>query len=170
MQIVKDPQQMTIEIITTGGTIDKLYNPLDGYLSFTSSFLPTMLDQANHQLDVMITPLFAVDSLDMTDSHRKKLLDHIIQSPYEKILITHGTDTMPETAEFLKANVTDKTIVLTGAMIPYNVANSDALFNLGSALMALQLQAQGVHIVIQGKAFLAGNVKKDRQAGRFIEK
>lgn len=158
---------MTIELITTGGTIDKIYQPTTGEIVFDKSFLPEMLARGNSLADIQINHLMAIDSLDMTETDRVMLLQHIQQSKAKQIIITHGTDTMPETATILMQENLDKTIVLTGAMIPYSINNSDALFNLGGAVLSVQLLPVGVYISINGKIFNAGNVQKNKTKGFF---
>ena len=158
---------MTIELITTGGTIDKEYNPLTGELIFSTSFIASMLQQSRCQADIKITPLLAVDSLDMTDIERKILQTHIAKSSAKRILITHGTDTMAQTAAYIHANISDKTLVFMGAMIPFSIQQSDALFNLGAGVIAAQTLPVGCYIVMNGKVFMEGEVSKNKTKGCF---
>jgi L-asparaginase len=162
--------------IVTGGTIDKqpVYLP-DGTFDnnskvFEQTHLPEMLEKARFQEEYSIQTLFMVDSLDMTDDLRAKVATAIAESPQAKVIVTHGTDTMPETGRFLAADsrLKAKTIVLTGAMLPYSVGEaSDALFNLGNAIAYADSLPVGVYVAMNGKAFDAANVRKDREAGLF---
>lgn len=158
---------MPIKILITGGTFDKEYNELTGHLFFKHTHLPEMLNLGRSILDVKFETLMMMDSLDMTEEHRSIIASHCINSEEKKIVITHGTDTMPETAEYLASKITDKTIVLTGAMIPYKFGSSDGLFNLGSALSFVQILPPGVYIAMNGKYFLAGKVRKNKREGVF---
>jgi L-asparaginase len=158
---------MSIRIFITGGTFDKEYNELTGQLFFKDTHLPEMLVLGRSRLDVSVRTLMMIDSLDMTETDRELITDHCIKCETDKIIITHGTDTMSETAKVLSEKVKDKTIVITGAMIPYKFGSSDGLFNLGSALAFVQSLDKGVYVVMNGKCFKAGNVRKNRQTGEF---
>jgi L-asparaginase len=158
---------MAIKILITGGTIDKMYNHLNGELIFTKSNLPEMLKQARCTLKVKMQTLLLKDSLDMNDDDREKILRACRNCTEDKIVITHGTDTMPETAKVLGKGIKNKTIVLLGAMIPYSFGNSDALFNLGCAISAVQCLQQGVYISMNGNIFSCDNVKKNKEKGEF---
>ena len=160
---------MTIKIIVTGGTFDKEYNPLDGQLFFNGTHVSEMLKLGRSRLPVHIKTILMIDSLSMTEVDRKKILVECQNSNEDKILITHGTDTMTETAKLLGQHITNKTIVLTGAMVPYAFGSSDGLFNLGSALAFLQTLPPGVYISMNGKYFLWNNVRKNKQIGLFEE-
>jgi L-asparaginase len=160
---------MTIKIIVTGGTFDKEYNPLNGQLFFNGTHVPEMLKLGRSRLHVHIKTIMMIDSLSMTDTDRKKILTECQSSEEDKILITHGTDTMTETAKLLGQHITDKTIVLTGAMVPYAFGSSDGLFNLGSALAYLQTLPHGVYVSMNGKYFHWDNVRKNKQIGLFEE-
>ena len=129
---------MNIKIFVTGGTFDKEYNELEGTLFFKETHLPEMLKLARSKLKIDISTLMMIDSLDMTDADRKIILEKCKKTEEDKILITHGTDTMMETAKVLASSIKNKTIVLTGAMIPYKFGSSDGLFNLGSSLAFVQ--------------------------------
>jgi L-asparaginase len=163
--------------IVTGGTIDKqpVYLP-DGTFDnnskvFEQTHIPEMLKKARFHEAHSIQTLFMVDSLDMNDALRAKVATAIAESPQAKVIVTHGTDTMPETGRFLAADsrLTTKTIVLTGAMLPYSVGeSSDALFNLGNAIAYADSLPAGVYVAMNGKAFEAANVRKDREAGLFM--
>lgn len=157
-----------IALIACGGTIDKDYNALNGELEFTQTYLTELLKQARHQLDLRLETLMLKDSLDMTQVDRKRVLEACLNAPEQQIVITHGTDTLTQTAEFLADQIgTQKTIVLTGAMRPFRLAESDASFNLGAALMAVQTTRPGVYIVMNGRLFEARQVHKNRQLGVF---
>ena len=158
-----------IRILITGGTFDKSYNELTGQLYFQDSHLPEMLKLGRCNLDVDVRTLMMIDSLDMTDADRKLILEQCRQAPESRIVITHGTDTMVATAQALAANITNKTIVLTGAMVPYKFGSSDGLFNLGSALAFAQTLPPGVYVAMNGRYFRADRVHKNRQTGMFEE-
>ncbi len=159
---------MTLRIIATGGTFDKHYDELAGKLSFGASHLPAVLSRARITLPVELEVRPLMDSLDMTDVDRQQILQSCQQAAEKAIIIIHGTDTMRETAEVLGAAKLDKVIVFTGAMIPYEIANSDALFNLGFAAGVAQLLAPGVYVAMNGQVFAWDNVQKNRSAGVFI--
>lgn len=161
---------MSIRIVATGGTFDKHYDAVKGVLGFDKTHLPQVLAQARITLPVTVEELMLLDSLDMQDSDRARILQACTQAQEACIVILHGTDTMRETAEVLGRARLDKTIVLTGAMIPYEVADSDALFNLGCALGVVQHLGHGVYIAMNGQVFSWNNVVKDRTAGRFTKR
>jgi L-asparaginase len=158
---------MAIKIIVTGGTFDKEYNELNGELFFKDTHLHEMLSRGRSKLELDITTLMMIDSLDMKDSDRKKIADACIDAKEDKIVITHGTDTMPITAEVLSHQIKDKTVVLTGAMVPYKFGSSDGMFNLGSALAFVQTLPHGVYVVMNGKVFDGNNVMKNKATGEF---
>jgi L-asparaginase len=158
-----------IRIFITGGTFDKAYNELTGELFFKDSHLPEMLKLGRCNLDVQVRTLMMIDSLHMTDDDRQIILQQCRSSPESRIVITHGTDTMVETAGVLARGVTDKTVVLTGAMIPYKFGSSDGLFNLGSALAFAQTLPPGVYVAMNGRCFAWNRVRKNRQTGMFEE-
>jgi len=161
---------MAIRLFTTGGTIDKNYNPLNGELEFNETHLPDILSEGNVSLEITHESLMTKDSLDMTEEDRAGIVQACKDAMEDKIVITHGTDTMVETALAIANEVTDKTIVLVGAMIPYSFGGSDALFNLGTALTAVQLKEPGVYITMNGKIFDADKVQKNKEKGVFEEK
>lgn len=158
---------MTIRILAAGGTFDKHYNEIAGELGFDSSHLPAIVTRARITLPVQITQLPLLDSLDMKDEDRRRILDTCRQANEDQILIIHGTDTMRETAEVLGHASLGKTIVMTGAMIPYEIANSDALFNFGFAFGIAQTLPAGVYVAMNGRIFAWDNVMKNRSAGLF---
>ncbi|MGE5521986.1 MAG: asparaginase domain-containing protein [Candidatus Dadabacteria bacterium] len=160
---------MAIRIFITGGTFDKEYNELNGQLFFKDSHLPEMLELGRNLVPLEIRTLMMVDSLEMTDDDRELIAEHCIKSPEDRIIITHGTDTMTETASLLNERVRNKTIVITGAMIPYKFGSSDGLFNLGSALAFVQTLPNGVYVAMNGRYFNSNNVRKNRQTGVFEE-
>jgi L-asparaginase len=161
---------MGIRVFVTGGTFDKEYNELDGKLFFKDTHLNEMLDLGRCKLKVDIRTLMMVDSLEMTDQDRQIIVDHCMKAEEDKIVITHGTDTMDVTARVLGGLVREKTVVLTGAMIPYKFGSSDGLFNLGSALAFVQTLPYGVYIAMNGKYFHWDNVRKNKQTGEFEER
>jgi L-asparaginase len=158
-----------IRIFVTGGTFDKTYNELTGELFFKDSHLPEMLKLGRSNLDVQVRTLMMIDSLQMTEADRQSILQQCRQAPENRILITHGTDTMVETAGVLAGGIADKTVVLTGAMIPYKFGSSDGLFNLGSALAFAQTLPPGVYVAMNGRYFAWNRVRKNRQTGMFEE-
>ena len=160
---------MRIRIFVTGGTFDKEYNELNGELFFKETHLHEMLKLGRCRLEFDITTLMMIDSLDMSDSDRNIILENCIGANENKIVITHGTDTMVETARVIAESVKNKTVVLTGAMIPYKFGSSDGLFNLGSALAFVQTLPHGVYIAMNGKYFNWDNVRKNKQTGVFEE-
>lgn len=160
---------MAIRILITGGTFDKEYNELTGELFFKDTHLPEMLKLGRCRTEVDIRTLMMIDSLDMTDEDRRIIADHCIRAEEKQLIITHGTDTMAETARFLAGRITGKTIVLTGAMIPYKFGSSDGLFNLGSAMAFVQTLPSGVYVAMNGRCFSWDNVRKNRQTGQFEE-
>jgi L-asparaginase len=160
---------MPIKILVTGGTFDKEYDEINGALYFKDTHVPEMLKQGRCRLDIHLRTMMMIDSLNMTDADRRIILENCKQSPEDKIVITHGTDTMVETAQVLGQNLKDKTLVLTGAMIPYAFGSSDGMFNLGSALSFVQALPTGVYIAMNGKYFTWDNVRKNRERGVFEE-
>jgi L-asparaginase len=157
----------TIRLFVTGGTFDKEYDELGGRLFFKDTHLPEMLRLGRCQLDVAVRTLMMIDSLDMTDEDRTTIVDHCRSCDETRIVITHGTDTMTETAHALASALHDRTIVLTGAMVPYAFGSSDGLFNLGSALSFVQVLPPGVYIAMNGRCFTWDNVRKNRDTGTF---
>ena len=158
-----------IRVFVTGGTFDKEYDELTGSLFFKDTHLRDMLKLGRCLLDVEIRTLMMIDSLEMDDEDREVILGQCRKCDRGRIVITHGTDTMETTAHLLGENITDKTIVLTGAMIPYAFGSSDGLFNLGSALAFAQSLPAGVYIAMNGRYFRWDNVRKNRDAGIFEE-
>jgi len=158
---------MSIRIFVTGGTFDKEYNELNGELYFKDTHLYEMLRLGRSRLELEITTLMMMDSLDMNEQDRHTIARACQEVPENRILITHGTDTMPETAALLAGLIRDKTIVLTGAMVPYKFGSSDGLFNLGSALAFVQTLPPGVYVAMNGKIFEAENVRKNKTRGEF---
>lgn len=161
---------MAIRIFITGGTFDKEYNELDGKLFFKDTHLPEMLKLGRCKVPVEIRTLMLLDSLEMTDADREIIVEQCLKCKEDRIVITHGTDTMEETAKILGKAVTGKTIVLTGAMVPYKFGSSDGLFNLGSGLAFAQTLPHGVYIAMNGRYFTWDNVEKNRKTGEFEEK
>ena len=161
---------MVVRILVTGGTFDKEYDELEGRLYFRNTHLPEMLELGRCKVKVDIQTLMMVDSLEMTEPDRTIILQNCITCREENIVITHGTDTMEETARVLGEASIPKTIVLTGAMIPFKFGSSDGLFNLGSALAFAQSLPHGVYVAMNGRYFSWNNVQKDRKTGEFEEK
>ena len=159
-----------IRILITGGTFDKEYDEIEGKLFFQDSHLPEMLQLGRCRLPVEVRTLMMIDSLEMTDADRSIIVEQCRNAPEQRIVITHGTDTMCETAELLSQRIADKTVVLTGAMVPYKFGSSDGLFNLGSALAFAQTLPAGTYIVMNGQYFAAGRVWKNRKTGVFEER
>jgi L-asparaginase len=151
----------------TGGTFDKEYDEIHGTLNFRDTHLHEMLEMARSRLGVKVQTLMMVDSSDMTDADRDLIVSNCRETPEPHIVITHGTDTMVETARVLAEHVSDKTIVLTGAMIPIAFGSSDGLFNLGGALTAVQVLQPGVYVAMNGRVFAWNNVRKNRDTGVF---
>ncbi len=160
---------MSIRIFITGGTFDKEYNELNGQLYFKDTHLHDLLELGRNKTDVEIRTLMMVDSLEMTDEDRELIVHQCNNADEDKIVITHGTDTMSETAAILAKKVKGKTVVLTGAMIPIKFGSSDGLFNLGSALAFAQTLPPGVYVAMKGHYFNALNVRKNKQTGMCEE-
>lgn len=158
---------MSLRIIATGGTFDKHYDELSGKLGFAQSHLPAVIARSRMTIPVVLEELPLLDSLDMGDADRARVLAACHGAVEKAIVIVHGTDTMRETATVLGAAGLDQAIVLTGAMIPYEIANSDALFNLGFATACAQTLPSGVYVAMNGKVFTWDNVTKNRAAGVF---
>jgi L-asparaginase len=159
---------MTIRILVTGGTFDKQYDELTGRLFFKDTHVPAMLQRGRCRLDVTVEPIMMIDSLDIDDRGRATIVDRCRMSHEKAIVITHGTDTMVETAQALaRAGLSDRTIVLTGAMVPYAFGSSDGLFNLGSALSFAQVLPAGVYVAMNGQYFPWNGVRKNRETGVF---
>ncbi len=158
-----------VRVFVTGGTFDKEYDELTGTLHFDETHLPEMLRRGRCMLDVSVEVLLMIDSLEMTHTHRLRVIEACRSAKESQIVITHGTDTMTETADVLAAEISGKTIVLTGAMVPYAFGSSDGLFNLGSALSFVQALPPGVYIAMNGRCFAAGHVRKNRDVGVFEE-
>ncbi len=156
-----------IRIFITGGTFDKEYNELTGELYFKDSHVPEMLRLGRCMLKVEYRTLMMVDSLEMTDDDRAIIAGHCVRTPERRIVITHGTDTMIDTARYLAREVFGKTIVLTGAMVPYKFGSSDGMFNLGSALAFVQTLPPGVYVAMNGRYFHYDKVRKNREKGIF---
>ena len=154
------------KVLMAGGTIDKVYNELDGSLGFNVSNIPQMFEEANAPIPEYEVVMLN-DSLDMTDADRVELMVEARDAQEDRIVITHGTDTMVETAKLIAEYDLDKTIVLTGAMRPYTFGKSDASFNLGFAFAAAQLLPHGIYVAMNGQVFKWDNVSKNKELGRF---
>jgi len=158
---------MSIQIFITGGTFDKEYNEITGELYFKHTHLKEMLTMGRSKLDVEIDQLMLMDSLDMTEKDREIIVDSCKTCNFDQIIITHGTDTMVDSARLLAKENIDKTIVFTGAMIPIDFGSSDGLFNLGSAMGFVQSLSKGVYIAMNGRYFDFDKVKKNSKTGIF---
>jgi L-asparaginase len=160
---------MAIRVFVTGGTFDKEYNELDGRLFFKDTHLPEMLALGRCKVPVELRTLMMVDSLEMSDADRAIVLTNCRDAAEGRIVVTHGTDTMEHTARVLGEAGLPKTIVLTGAMVPYKFGSSDGLFNLGSAIAFVQALPHGVYIAMNGRCFPWNNCRKNRRTGEFEE-
>ena len=160
---------MSIRIFVTGGTFDKEYNEITGQLFFKETHLPEMISRSRVTPKVEVSTLMMIDSLDMTPGNRMLIAEQCNAVSENQIIITHGTDTMSVTAAVLAEKVHGKTIVLTGAMIPYKFGSSDGFFNLGCALAFVQSLPPGVYVAMNGRCFNWDNVRKNRQTGQFEE-
>ena len=158
---------MRVRVFVTGGTFDKEYDELTGRLYFLDTHVEEMLRRGRCALDVDVETLMMVDSLEMTDEQRALVVRACRDCDQTQIVITHGTDTMVETAAAIASGVEGKTVVLTGAMVPYAFGSSDGLFNLGSALSFVQSLPAGVYIAMNGRSFRWDDVRKNRDAGVF---
>ena len=156
-----------IKIFSTGGTFDKEFNEITGELFFKKTQLYELLELGRSKLDVKIETLMMVDSLNMSNTERQYIVDKCKNEKTNNIIITHGTDTMVKTAELIANQITDKTIILTGAMIPIKFGSSDGLFNLGSAMSFVQVLEPGVYITMNGRYFNYDNVRKNKKLGVF---
>jgi L-asparaginase len=158
---------MSIRILVTGGTFDKEYDELTGRLFFKETHIHEMLRLGRCREPVTVETVMMVDSLDMTDDCRARIAEASRRAPEDRIVVTHGTDTMVETAAVLAKEPTAKTIVLTGAMVPWAFGSSDGLFNLGSAISFVQILPPGIYVAMNGRYFDWHDVRKDRAAGTF---
>jgi len=159
-----------LRLLVTGGTFDKEYDEIGGTLFFKDTHVPEMLRLGRCRVPVVVETVMLIDSLQMTDDDRASIADRCRASAEDRIVITHGTDTMVETAAALAGALgpdPEKTIVLTGAMIPYAFGSSDGLFNLGSALSFVQVLPAGVYLAMNGQYFSWDRVKKNRETGTF---
>ncbi len=156
-----------IRIIITGGTFDKDYDPLSGKLTFRTTHLQQILKDVRLTVPVELEINQLIDSLEMSEEQRESVVAACERAPGHRIIVTHGTDTMTETARLLHDRGLDKTIVLTGALVPYSISGSDAVFNLGTAVSAVQLLDRGVYVVMNGRVFPADQVRKDTTRGVF---
>lgn len=160
---------MAIRIFITGGTFDKEYNEITGQLYFNDTHMHDLLEMGRNKVPVEIRTLMMIDSLEMTDEDRELIVHQCNNCDEDRIVITHGTDTMADTAKVLVQKVKNKTVILTGAMIPIKFGSSDGLFNLGSALAFAQTLSAGVYVAMNGRFFTADNVRKNKQTGMFEE-
>ena len=156
-----------IKIFITGGTFDKSYNEIEGKLFFKDTHIKDLLKLGRSQTKVDIETLMMVDSLDMTGAQRDHIIERCYKSNSDKIIITHGTDTMTKTASLIAKEKLNKTIILTGAMIPFKFGSSDGLFNIGGSLAYVQTLPRNVYIVMNGQCFKHGEVFKNKKTGFF---
>ncbi len=156
-----------IKVLLTGGTIDKHYNESNGELDFVHSHIPEIFNTGRNRCDVEVQQLMLKDSLEMDDSDRQVILDACVSAEEERLLITHGTDTMVKTASVLGQQAIGKTIVLVGAMVPYVFRDTDAVFNMGYALACVQTLPQGVYIAMNGMIFNWDEAVKNKELGVF---
>ena len=156
-----------IQLFVTGGTFDKEYNELTGELFFQLTHVNDMLRLGRCRLDVDVDTLMMIDSLEMTDGGRELILQRCVATASKRIVITHGTDSMENTATVLGQGIAGKTIVLTGAMVPYQFGSSDGMFNLGTALAFVQTLVPGVYVAMNGRCFPWHSVRKNRELGIF---
>lgn len=160
---------MAIRIFVTGGTFDKEYDEIKEILLFRETHLPHMLSLGRCKVKVDIRTLMMIDSLQMTEEERKIVIENCKKAQEEQIIITHGTGTMEVTAQALGEVIKDKTIVLTGAMVPYAYGSSDGMFNIGCAIAFVQSLPPGVYVAMNGHYFHYNNVHKNTQTGEFEE-
>jgi len=160
---------MSIRILVTGGTFDKKYNERTGQLYFKDTHLAEMLQRGRCRVPVTVRTVMMVDSMEMTEADRALIVQNCLQSWEDRIVITHGTDTMTDTGAAIARAVSGKTVVITGAMIPWAFGSSDGLFNLGSALSFAQVLPAGVYVAMNGKCFPWDRVRKNRERGEFEE-
>ena len=158
---------MALKILITGGTFDKEYDEIKGSLYFKETHMTEILELGRSRVDVNIEKLMLIDSLDMTPNQRELIVSKCVESEEDQVVITHGTDTMTITGKMLAEKKMDKTIVLTGAMIPYKFGSSDGLFNLGGAIAYAQSLPSGVYIAMNGQFFEWDKVEKNREKGVF---
>lgn len=156
-----------IRLLVTGGTFDKQYDELNGTLAFGNTHVEDVLRRGRNDVPIVAEVLMLKDSLELTDADRARIVEAARRCSERRIVITHGTDTMVESARALAATDLAKTIVLTGAMIPYVFGSSDGLFNLGSALSFAQVLPPGVYVAMNGRVFPWDNVRKNRERGVF---
>lgn len=162
--------QEAVRVFVTGGTFDKEYNMITGELYFQDTHLPDMFKLGRCTMDIRVTTLMMIDSLEMSDNDRELILTNCQHAKERSIIITHGTDTMAVTANYLSNAQLDKTVILTGAMIPYKFgSSSDGFFNLGAALAFAQVLPPGIYISMNGRYFSYDNVRKNKQTGFFEE-
>ena len=158
---------MAIRVFITGGTFDKTYDEISGRLSFADTHIHEMLQLGRCRLELAVRTLMMVDSLELNDADRRLILENCRSAEEPQIVITHGTDTMADTARYLGERVRDQTVVLTGAMVPYTFGSSDGLFNLGTALAFVQTLGEGVYVAMNGRCFPWDAVRKDKKRGIF---
>lgn len=169
MNAIAPTTPLSVKILATGGTFEKSYNEISQTIEFGETHWPEILAMGKCTVDCSVETVMMIDSLEMTDKHREKLCAACEQVSEDRIIITHGTDTMHRTAEYLsqKKSLEGKTIIITGAMIPYSFGYSDALFNMGAVIAYVQTMAPGIYISMNGQIFEAGKVRKNHEQGIF---
>ncbi|HRP03008.1 MAG TPA: asparaginase domain-containing protein [Candidatus Kapabacteria bacterium] len=160
---------MAIRLFVTGGTFDKEYNEINGSLYFKDTHINEMLKLGRAKVNVSTTTLMLIDSTELTDSDRELIALNCEKADEDMIIVTHGTDTMVDTAKVIANKQINKTIVLTGAMIPYKFGSSDGLFNLGAAVAFVQTLKSGVYVAMNGRVFNWDNCRKNKEKGEFEE-
>lgn len=158
---------MSIRLFVTGGTFDKIYDGVEESLTFKRTHIYEILENVKNKSEIKVETLMLIDSLDMNEEHRNEILKKCKSCQEDKIIITHGTSTMAETAKLLGKEINDKSIILTGAMLPYSIGKGDAIFNLGFALASVQTIPKGIYIAMNGKIFHYDNVRKNSKNGEF---
>ena len=159
---------MNIKVFTCGGTFEKVYNPISGELSFQDSCIPKILKRSRITVKVDFEELFFKDSLEMNNDDRLIIANKIKTEPIKNIVVIHGTDTMVQTAQTIKEHTSqDKVVVITGAMLPFSIKESDAIFNFGAAFIATQTLEPGIWITMNGHIFRSGDVEKNKRKGVF---
>ncbi len=162
-----EAMQTPVRILAAGGTFEKKYHEINQSLVFEDTHIPEILEVGRSKVPVVLEMIFLMDSLQMQEAHHQKILERAIASPEKHIVITHGTDRMVKSANLLAEHITDKTIVFTGSMIPYEFRNSDAEFNLGCALAFAQALPPGIYVTMNGRVWPCDKVKKNLETGIF---
>jgi L-asparaginase len=160
---------MSIRLLLTGGTLDKEHDPISETFVFGETHVPELIKQSRVVVDIQIQKLMLIDSLDITEEDQEVIYQACLLAKEDRIVITHGTSNMHATAKYLGEKLKNKTIVLTGSMVPFTFPHSDAQFNVGSAIAFVQVLPNGVYIAMNGKNYIWNNVKKNVERGMFEE-